>query len=403
MYYLFLYNHLPVPFFYDKNDTFMDFYNTLYWTGHEGRYVIWKSVYPPLNFFLLKIIDYFFVDDYCYLNSILLRECNGLLNILIIISCLSLPLVILYTKAWEDIIKERFLLCYALIVTSTPFIFAIERGNFILICMAALPILLRKNIFIQSIALAILINLKPYFLIFFVAYLLKKRFFDLFVGILSTLLLFMVTSALVDMTSNSIFINLIEFPSERNLPLKELLALPASVDGISKALKTEEIYQFIPWLKEYTRTTRIISLILDTLRYLSIGLMCALLANYRDRFGFDFLILALTSVITNIGWGFGGYTLVLYIGLIPTVLKISYHKIFLFILLFLSVSFDWLIFVVYHVVSQISSTPTVSAHTISQVELFGIMRPFFNLSLLWILISELISTDRKIHPSIKIN
>jgi hypothetical protein len=403
MYYLFLYNHLPVPFFYDKNDTFMDFYNTLYWTGHEGRYVIWKSVYPPLNFFILKIIDYFFVDDYCYLNSILLRECNGFLNILIIISCLSLPLVILYTKAWEDIIKKRFLLCYALIVTSTPFIFAIERGNFILICMAALPILLRKNIFIQSIALAILINLKPYFLIFFVAYLLKKRFFDLFVGILSTLLLFMVTSALVDMTSNSIFINLIEFPSERNLPLKELLALPASVDGISKALKTEEIYQLIPWLKEYARTTRIISLILDTLRYLSIGLMCALLVNYRDRFGFDFLILALTSVITNIGWGFGGYTLILYIGLIPTVLKISYHKIFLLILLFLSVSFDWLIFVVYHVVSQISSTPTVSAHTISQVELFGIMRPFFNLSLLWILISELISTDRKIHSSIKIN
>jgi len=40
------YGYLPAPFIYDKHDTFMDFFNVLYWAGDEGRYTDWHSVYP---------------------------------------------------------------------------------------------------------------------------------------------------------------------------------------------------------------------------------------------------------------------------------------------------------------------------------------------------------------------
>ena len=52
-------DYLPQPFFHDKGDTFMDFYHPYYWADDDGRYTLWKSVYPPLIFcfyFLLKCL-----------------------------------------------------------------------------------------------------------------------------------------------------------------------------------------------------------------------------------------------------------------------------------------------------------------------------------------------------------
>ena len=46
--------YLPSPFVYDKADTFMDFFHTMYWADEPGRYTDWGSVYPPLNFLFLK-------------------------------------------------------------------------------------------------------------------------------------------------------------------------------------------------------------------------------------------------------------------------------------------------------------------------------------------------------------
>jgi len=53
------YGYLPSPFVYDKSDTFMDLFNTMYWAYYEGRYTDWGSVYPPLGFLFLKIINFF--------------------------------------------------------------------------------------------------------------------------------------------------------------------------------------------------------------------------------------------------------------------------------------------------------------------------------------------------------
>jgi hypothetical protein len=57
-YYLFFLeqNYLPAPFLFDKSNSFMDFFNTLYWAEEGQYYTEWKSIYPPLVFGILKII-----------------------------------------------------------------------------------------------------------------------------------------------------------------------------------------------------------------------------------------------------------------------------------------------------------------------------------------------------------
>ena len=59
-FYLVKFGYLPAPFIFDKSNTFMDFFNPLYWAFDEGRYTEWGSVYPPLNFFLLRFSKFFF-------------------------------------------------------------------------------------------------------------------------------------------------------------------------------------------------------------------------------------------------------------------------------------------------------------------------------------------------------
>jgi hypothetical protein len=52
-------NYLPAPFILDKNDTFMDFYNPLFWVINDGFYETYNSVYPAINYYILKIICFY--------------------------------------------------------------------------------------------------------------------------------------------------------------------------------------------------------------------------------------------------------------------------------------------------------------------------------------------------------
>jgi len=38
----------------------MDLFNTMYWAYEDGRYTDWGSVYPPLGFFILRLVNFVF-------------------------------------------------------------------------------------------------------------------------------------------------------------------------------------------------------------------------------------------------------------------------------------------------------------------------------------------------------
>ena len=47
---------LPPPFFYNVDDTFMDFFNTNFWSLYDGRYENWRSIYPIFTFLVGKLL-----------------------------------------------------------------------------------------------------------------------------------------------------------------------------------------------------------------------------------------------------------------------------------------------------------------------------------------------------------
>ena len=52
----------------------MDFFNPLFWVDLPGIYTEWQSVYPPLNFIILKLYkEFLFLEFTNYLNSFELR------------------------------------------------------------------------------------------------------------------------------------------------------------------------------------------------------------------------------------------------------------------------------------------------------------------------------------------
>src|ERR1700727_592453 len=57
--------YLPPPFFDQSLDTFMDWYNTVYWGYRPGTYDEWYSVYPPFAFLFMRI----FSTPSCYYDS----------------------------------------------------------------------------------------------------------------------------------------------------------------------------------------------------------------------------------------------------------------------------------------------------------------------------------------------
>ena len=54
----FVQNHgyLPPPFFHNKSDTFMDFFNPISWISTDEIYSKFGSIYPPINFIILELL-----------------------------------------------------------------------------------------------------------------------------------------------------------------------------------------------------------------------------------------------------------------------------------------------------------------------------------------------------------
>src|SRR5690606_12523891 len=76
--------YLPQPFFYEPSDTFLDWFNTAYWSRDPGAYDSWRTIYPPLTFVVIRLLGI----DRCYVSNEGLpsRDCDwvGIVAILAI-------------------------------------------------------------------------------------------------------------------------------------------------------------------------------------------------------------------------------------------------------------------------------------------------------------------------------
>lgn len=170
--------YLQAPFFFDKYDTFMDFFNIQYWAFDEGRYSDWQSIYTPFSFVLAKFLSYIFFSEIEYeqigfVTSSEIRE----FTIDRVILIFGLVVGLIFLTDWfrlKGINKVNLYFIYL----SVPLLFTLERGNLIIFAYLFLLLffLTEKNVFWSSLFLALAISLKFYLIALLFIPLLMLRF-----------------------------------------------------------------------------------------------------------------------------------------------------------------------------------------------------------------------------------
>jgi hypothetical protein len=152
-------NYLGAPFFYINNDTFMDFFNTNWHSQRLGKaFTEWYSIYSPLNLY----ISAHMVGGSCegLESSVQLRACD--FDRYILISGVGYTLFIFLLFLIQ--LRERKLSLLMIIMPiSFPILYAIERGNYIILAAIMTSVgLLINNKTLKNINYIIISNIKIY-------------------------------------------------------------------------------------------------------------------------------------------------------------------------------------------------------------------------------------------------
>ena len=168
--------------FADKLDTFMDFFNSVFDTIGNRPYSR-GTIYPPLCYMIYSFFLGFIPSAQMTSNAFMLRIYQGsLISFMIYFTLIlyGLGYLIIRTKKGTNLEKKLFLI---IMLFSTPFLYAFERGNIILLSLICLLFFLNfkdsKNKFLKELALISLATsaaLKIYPAIYGVILLKEKRY-----------------------------------------------------------------------------------------------------------------------------------------------------------------------------------------------------------------------------------
>ncbi len=309
--------YLPPPFFHDKEDTFMDFYNVLYWSGQEGIYSVWESIYPPLNFLFLRVYQILFIGDVTHLSGgASLRGLDGY-NIAPILILYAICLIIAVRISFKNCISIKKQIIILLILLLSPaFMFALERGNLIVLCIPVLSwLIFAKNQVYRAVALATLVNLKPYFAIFYFIQLInnKSRINNnkfIFLAPLFSLILLLSTGLMLGQEFYLLPLNLLGFVTNSSLlgPV-EVLSFPSSIisfaylRGAISGLDISPFFGYIIRMAVYASLLKIIILVI------------------KKNISYEDLSILSILFITNYSVSTGGYGILYYIPILGLLYK----------------------------------------------------------------------------------
>lgn len=389
------YGYLPSPFIDDKSNTFMDLFNTMFWAGRVGGYEIWKSVYPPLVFIILDVVRALLVPSFTYNTGTALRAGGYNVEIALVIAYCVLPALALCLRTWADFsLKERLLL-YLAAVSSIPFLFALERGNLILLVTPLLTLLLGKSVRLRVLSLLLLINIKPYFGILLLGYVARKDWDELLIAVLVTGATYLATAAMIDVNFTSMLLNLVGFSQNANVfALRDIFSLPSSVSAFSAVLSAPRfIYSRYStgWLNPLW-----LAGVINICKWGIIGWALTALLRAGRGVNIEVAFVVLIIVTTNIGIAAGGYSLIFYFALIPTLKNMRYAPMYFLMLAAIYVPLDPLFPLVRNNIgTQISFLAGHAVDVQWTVGLVTALRPWFNLLLLAAVAFELSGLRRQ--------
>jgi hypothetical protein len=328
--------YLPAPFVWDKNDTFMDFYNPLFWIIKDEFYTTYKSVYPPINYFFLKLFT-FNLDSNSFSSSFQLREAKS--NLIYYYSAINAFIIFLILKIgdWREVSSGCRIFIWAAIIFSVPVLFAIERGNLIFVSLLVLAIYIAtENIWVKAITFALLVNLKPYFIILLIEYLNIYKF-DLKIiskFIITSTLMFLLTSLAAGLDIIAFISNYNNFGSRANFSNDGLLALPNTLESIAQFIK------LIFKNKEDAHLSEILILPLKLLKvFVPLTFILLVLAMPLEK---RTLKVSAILLIGNFSHVTSGYIYLIYILIVPFLLReVELRKgIYLMLIIFV-LPLDW--------------------------------------------------------------
>jgi len=311
--------YLPAPFFYDKFDTFMDFFNVQYWTYDEGRYTEWQSIYTPFSFWIVSIFPYSESGS----GSLILRD-EGfffLMGLHVITTILTL-----YFQSKALIRSNKIILI--MLFLSMPFLFTLERGNLLFITLLVLLIssLNYKKLWIFSIFMAMAISLKIYLIALLFIPLLNLHFSRIILTLLLALFINLISANILGESNWWMFIsNIFEFSSDPRH--YEWSYFTYSYQNILLAFtELNPKYKDIgAWSNILTILTTFIFFLFVSTKYLLSSL------SFRDEER-NTLFLLLAMLIMIVVKNSGGYVFIL---LFPFLSSIIFNRISLYILLLL--------------------------------------------------------------------
>lgn len=187
--------YLPQPFIWDPQDTFMDWFNPAYWSHREGIYSVWRAVYPPLSFAILKLVT----NPVCYATSPFVgRDCDVLSQAIIVLFYLA---AMYASYRALRLVQPRSAMVRTLALTfGLPGLYLLERGNLLILCQLALALAVVPQAtgkWTKALAAAVMINLKPYLLLPTLAWGFKREWRQLELAGFATVALYCISWAIV--------------------------------------------------------------------------------------------------------------------------------------------------------------------------------------------------------------
>jgi Glycosyltransferase family 87 len=373
--------YLPSPFVYDKADTFMDLFNPMYWADEPGRYTDWGSVYPPLNFLFLKCVRWLLVGQIHESDAFTLRDSAKPLIPYIVAAFAASALFVFRHDLWRGYTGAQKILLFFLFLLSPPMLFSIERGNLIIFALGFLALALAKPGWTRTFAIGMLINIKPYFALYLVAFAISQRPKELISCTMMAGAIFLISGILLDEHFMEFVQNLFQFTQDQNLfSPRELLALPSSVSAFTQVLR---IYLFSggsPTLAGISIGLIITSA--ESIKWLAILATLLSLGLGGRRIPIEITLAATTIAITNLGVWVGGYSFILYVCLIPILYRLTYRKTYLACLFLIFMPIDVITLFSESLGNRYSYLSDATVSVNFQLSVGAFLRPVVNFGLL---------------------
>jgi hypothetical protein len=382
--------YLPSPFVYDKSNTFMDFFSPMYWADRADRYTAWGSVYPPLNFVFLKFLRSFLIDARSFAEPFDVRTAGGNVISFLVLSYFCVPAFVLTQGYWKKFSLLEKSLIYVCAVASIPMLFALERGNLILFALPFLCLLFSPVLGVRVMALAVLVNLKPYFVLFYFVLVVKRQWKELALASACAAALGLLTSALMDTNPLIIMGNLFDFTQKKMLFVpREVFSLPSSISAFSYVFSSD-IFQNSSWFKIVPFAGRM-AVLFEVVKWGVIAFAFIAMSVARDAMSQRAMYALILVMISNLGVSVGGYTFIFYLVLLPIFMEMKQWRIYIAALILIALPLDCLV-LIRHVVPAVGYPSYISGVVMADVEWTlgagSIIRPFVNLALLLALTLE---------------